>query len=68
MIAEKYRFSNSNNSKNFLTLVLNMYTANQEDPIMLVTTIKNLCKAFGQISKVCIFINFFSNMLKMYII
>lgn len=40
------------NSKDFLTLMLDMYTANQEDPIMLATTIKNLCHSFGQINKV----------------
>lgn len=52
MVAEKYSFSNSNNSKEFLTLLLEMHSANQEDPIMLATTIKNLCHSFGRISKV----------------
>uniref|UniRef100_A0A2H8TUM8 Fanconi anemia group I n=1 Tax=Melanaphis sacchari TaxID=742174 RepID=A0A2H8TUM8_9HEMI len=50
-VAEKYTFSNSNNSKQFLTLMLEMHSANQEDPIMLATTIKNLCHSFGRISK-----------------
>lgn len=52
MVAEKYSFSNSNNSKEFLTLLLEMHSANQEDPIILATTIKNLCHSFGRISKV----------------
>lgn len=52
MVAEKFSFSNSNNSKEFLTLLLEMHSANQEDPIMLATTIKNLCHSFGRISKV----------------
>lgn len=51
MVAEKYSFSNSNNSKEFLTLLLEMHSANQEDPIILATTIKNLCHSFGRISK-----------------
>ncbi|VVC36857.1 Hypothetical protein CINCED_3A015403 [Cinara cedri] len=50
-VAEKYSFSNLYNSKEFLTLMLEMYTANQEDPIMLATAIKNLCHSFGPISK-----------------
>lgn len=31
-----------------------MHTANQEDPIMLATIVKNLCHSFGQISRVSI--------------
>lgn len=53
-MAEKYSFSNSVNSKEFLTLMLEMHSANQEDPIMLTNTIKNLCFSFGGISKVSI--------------
>lgn len=51
-MAEKYSFSNSNNSKEFLNLMIEMHSANQEDPIMLTNTIKNLCHSFGRISKV----------------
>jgi len=51
-MAEKYSFSNLNNSKEFLILMLEMHTAHQEDPILLATTIKNLCKSFGSISEV----------------
>lgn len=51
MVAEKYSFSNSSNSKQFLTLMLEMHSANQEDPIMLANIIKHLCHTFGRISK-----------------
>jgi len=57
MVAEKYSFSNSNNSKEFLTLLLEMHSANQEDPIMLATTINNLCYSFGRISRVSKLLN-----------
>lgn len=54
-MAEKYSFSNLNNSKEFIILMLEMYSANQEDPIMLATTIKNICNSFGPINKVSFF-------------
>lgn len=54
MVAEKYTFSNTNNTKEFLTLMLDLYTAYEADPIMLANAIKNLCQSFGSISKVCI--------------
>ncbi|XP_050438236.1 Fanconi anemia group I protein-like [Adelges cooleyi] len=50
-VIEKYSFSNTPNAKEFLTLTLGLYSANQEDPIMLADTIKILCKSFGRISK-----------------
>lgn len=57
MVAEKYSFSNSSNSKQFLTLMLEMHSANQEDPIMLANIIKHLCHTFGRISKVSNYLN-----------
>lgn len=54
MVAEKYTLSNTNNTKEFLTLMLDLYTAYEADPIMLANAIKNLCQSFGPISKVSI--------------
>lgn len=56
-VIEKYSFSNCNNSKDFLTLIIDMYSANQEDPIMLNNILQNLCQSFGRINKVSVCIN-----------
>lgn len=55
MVAENYSFSNLNNSKEFLTVMLEMHAAHQEDPILLATTIKHLCNSFGRINNVSIY-------------
>lgn len=54
-VTEKYLFANTNNSKDFLTLMIEMHCANQEDPIMLADSVKTLCYSFGLIDKVSVF-------------
>lgn len=54
MVAEKYSFSNINNSKEFLTLMFDMHTAYEKDSNLLASAIKNLCHSISPISKVSI--------------